>query len=368
MLKRMDTVSLLAQLSGRKPYYFDRVNELLDSKGLVRFRAAVAYARWDGIGLIAERLESFLHGGGEFQSIYGVANGVTTPDSLLYSLYLQELFPSHTYAGAVEDKYINATFHAKFFEFRFEDRIVVMVGSANLTGAGMSRNTEIGAEIQCELGSTVAKRGEMAWRGMQKASRKLTLPFIRSLRKDGELGFEQDKSETRSDKAGKQRLRISAKAKPKPLFSKVLDLDKPTKKSKILAKFDPLSDRPETLYLQVLEYETGAQAAGGVGYQVQLPVATLATFFGVGVDQARKVTFRFSRETIEIQLTHFANNTHRVRLRPLRDVARPAIVKIRRIGEDAYRCSIVRTDRYEEVLETKCVEQTRKGARRWGLE
>lgn len=368
MAKEKQEVSLFVQLSGKKPYYFERVNALLDTKGLLRFRAAVAFARWDGIGLIAERLEAFLKAGGKFQSVYGVANGVTTPDSLLYSLYLQELYPSRTSAGAVEDNFINATFHPKFLEFLFEDRVVVIVGSANLTGAGMSRNTEIGAEIQCGLGSGVAKRGDEAWKEIKKCSQEVTLPLIRNSRMNGGLGVEQEKSETKSSKEGKERLKTGAKASAKPLFSKVLELDLPGKKSKILAKFDPLSVRPKTLYLQVLEYETGAPAKGGVGYQVQLPVATLGTFFGVGLDQTRQVTFRFPGEKIEVQLTHFSNNTHRVRLRPLRDVARPAIVRIRRVGEDNYRCSIVPENQYEGVLAKKCLEQTRKGARRWGLE
>ena len=262
MAKGRKAASLIAQLSGKEKYYFERVNALLDTKGLLRFRVAVAYARWDGIGLIAERLESFLDGGGEFQSIYGVANGVTTPDSLLYSLYLRELSFSHTYAGAVEDRYTNATFHPKFFEFLFEDKVVLIVGSANLTGAGLSRNTEMGVEIECGVGSRLARRGEAAWRGMQRASRQVTLSLIRSSKNRGGLGSEQDESETKSSKAGKQKLRARAVAKPKPLFSRVLDLDKPPKKSKILAGFDPLSDRPKTLYLQVLKYETGAQATG----------------------------------------------------------------------------------------------------------
>lgn len=368
MAKVTEAISLLAQLSGSEPYYFERVNELLDTNGLLRFRAAVAYARWDGIGLIAERLESFMGRGGEFQSIYGVANGVTTPDSLLYSLYLQELFDSHTYAGGVQDKYANATFHPKFFEFKFEDKIVMILGSANLTGAGMSRNTEMGVEIECGLGSKLARHGEAAWKGIRKAAQEVTLPMIRSSMNSDGLGSERDKSETRSDKAGKPRIRTRANTKAKPLFSKVLDLDRPAKKSRILAKLDSLSDRPKTLYLQVMEYETGAQATGGVGYQIQLPVATLATFFGVGADQTRKVTFRFAQETVEVRLTHFANNTHRVRLRPLKDVERPTIVRFRRMGEDEYQCSIVRKRRYEEVLANKCTEQTRRGARRWGLE
>ena len=79
-------------------------------------------------------------------------------------------------------------------------------------------------------------------------------------------------------------------------------------------------------------------------------------------------TFRFVDENLSVHLTHFENNTHRVRLRPLRDIQRPAIVVFRRVGTDDYECSIVPGKDYKKVLATKCTEQTRKGARRWGME
>ena len=84
------SVTLVEQTPAGSNRLYKRVVELLKTSGLERFRAAVAYARWDGIGLIAPQIEEFLESGGEFQSIYGVANGVTTPDSLLYGLYLQD--------------------------------------------------------------------------------------------------------------------------------------------------------------------------------------------------------------------------------------------------------------------------------------
>ena len=105
----------------------------------------------------------------------------------------------------VEDKYANATFHPKFFEFQFADKVIVMVGSANLTGAGMSRNGEMGAEIECGLESEQAKQGEAAWRAMHDMARTVTLPLIRSSRDSGGLGSERGWSETRSNKAGKPR-------------------------------------------------------------------------------------------------------------------------------------------------------------------
>ena len=347
---------------------FQRLNALLRSPGLQRFRAAVAYARWDGIGLIAPRLEYFLQAGGEFQSIYGVANGVTTPDSLLYNLYLQQLFPHHTYAGAMEDAYANATFHPKFFEFKFNDKTIAIAGSANLTGAGMSRNTEIGLELEIPAGHALGKRMDEAWSSMCAASKVVTLPLIRASKLQDDLGSETRQSETSSDKANKPRLTTGVTASPKPLFAKVLGLDKPAKKARILAQLDALTDRPKRLFLEILAYETGAQSAGHQGYQVQLPTATLGAFFGIGDQQSTQVTFRFPNETVRVHLTHFKNKTHRVRLRPVRDVPRPAIVRFERIGQDEYDCRVLTGKRFQDALAKKCTHRTRKGARRWGFE
>src|SRR5690349_21466841 len=129
MAKSHPSVALLEQWPKGTNQLFKRLTTLLQTVGLQRVRIAVAYARWDGIGLIAPQLEDFLDEGGEFQSIYGVANGVTTPDCLLYSLYLQELYKKHTYAGAIEDEYANSIFHPKFFEFKFTERTIVIIGS-----------------------------------------------------------------------------------------------------------------------------------------------------------------------------------------------------------------------------------------------
>ena len=334
----------------------------------MRLRAAVAYARWDGIGLIAPHIESFLKAGGKLQTIYGVANGVTTPDSLLYSLYLQEIYSSHTYAGAVEDEYANATFHPKFFEFQFIEKTIAIIGSANLTGAGMSRNMEMAVEIEFEHGSQLEKHMEHAWVSMYTSSHPVTLSLIRAFKSKGGLGFEHRVNETHFNKKDKPRLRKNVRVNPKPLFARVLDLKNPRKKYRVLEKFDTLTTRPSKLYLQVLSYETGSQSSERIGYQVQLPVATLATFFGVGSQQKKHVAFHFPEETVTVSLTHFKNKTHRIRLKPLRDVIRPAIVKFRRIGIDEYQCSIIPPKDYTMILNNKCTQQTRLGARRWGFE
>ena len=101
---------------------------------------------------------------------------------------------------------------------------------------------------------------------------------------------------------------------------------------------------------------------------VQKSLSTLGPFFSVGLDQTKHVSFRFGDETFTVNMTHFENNTHRVRLRPLRDIERPAIVIFRRVGEDEYHCSVADGRDYARLIAEKCSEQTRAGARRWGVE
>ena len=369
MAKVATQIGLRSQNADSAVYLFERINELLAIEDLERFRIAVAYARWDGLGLFSKQLESFMDAGGEFQAIYGVANGVTTPDALLYSLYLKELYTSHTYAGAVEDKYADAIFHPKLFEFRFCDRTILIVGSANLTGGGLLRNTELVAELEVPHGDPTEAAAEDAWKAVKAASMPITLNRIRDLKKADELADEtEDGGEGKSTKS-KPRLQIKKPVAAKPLFAKVLDIPQPKRRVELLSKLDPVSERPKRLYLQILETETGGSSDGTrAGYQVQLPVAALAAYFGVAENETREAGFQFPRERVVVHLTHFGNNTHRVRLRPILDVTRPCIVIFNRHGNDEYRCDFVPAKDYARVLASKCTEQTRAGARKWGIE
>jgi HKD family nuclease len=357
---------ILLQLTGEKDHLYERLNELLEREDLVRVRMAVAYARWDGIGLIAENLESFLADGGEFQCIYGVNNGVTTPDSFLYSLYLQELYGGHSYAGAVEDAYKNATFHPKFFEFQYKDETIAVIGSANLTGGGLARNAELCVEVSADNGSDFVKSLENCWDGISASAIEIDLDRVRKLAVKKELGSEEDEEPEAKGKVAKPAIGVDVKLAKKPLFEKILDVEQTAKKAKLLTSLDPLTDKPRFLYLEIFETETGG-SGGNKGYQVQLPAATLPAYFGLGPYEDKLATFHFSGEDIEAHFTHFYNNTHRVRLRPILDVERPAVLRFERIAANEYSCKIYPKNDHAAVLAAKCDQQTRAGARRWGI-
>jgi HKD family nuclease len=343
------------------------LKSLLNEPGLQRVRVATAYARWDGIGLISNELEKFVAQGGIFETIYGAGNGVTTPDSLLYGLYLKELYPTNVVALLVEDKYANSIFHPKLFAFKFSTFSIAVVGSANLTGGGLVRNSEVAVQIRGSTGGALEKDLDQTWNKLVQLALPVTPKRVREIMKGENAGSEADQRENLPKGTGKPYLKTGPKTAPKPLFKTVLSVKNPTKKAKILSKLDSISEKPARLYLQIFDTETGG-SGGNPGYQVQLPVATLGAYFGVGETQTKKAEFRFKDETVETNLTHFENHTHRVRLKPILQIPRPAVLVFERVAEDVYDVRPVRPARYATSLASKCTQQSRAGSRRWGLE
>jgi HKD family nuclease len=342
---------------------YRRVLEHLRDPRLQRFRAIVAYVRWEGLSILADAIEQLLANGGRVDTIFGVDNGVTTPDALLYAHYLQRRFTGYRLAGVFEWPYSNSIFHPKLFQFDFQDRCIAIVGSANLTGGGIFRNHELCTEFTVEPGEPLVRDLRRVWRVCAKDVTPITPSLIRRLTRNARLSSERTPIE-QAERGATPWKRLKVRTPPKrkkPLFAKILTTSDVLTKHEVLAEADSLSEKPRRLYLQIL-HETGG------GHQVQLPVATLGAFFGVGKGQSKRVEFQFGNEITQVHLTHFGNNTHRVRLRPLQAVPRPAVVVFSRSTADRYRCTIVPRSSYRRVLSAKCREQTRRGSRKWGLE
>lgn len=358
---------LIAQATHGEETTRERLIQILEDPDLQRARFAVAYARWEGIGLFSSSIEDLLARGGRFESIYGAGNGVTTPDALYYGLLLRQLFPTRTYAGFVEDEYANATFHPKYYEFRYSDKIVLIVGSSNLTGAGFQRNSEVSVEVTFARGGPDEKALEVYWSAIKKGATLVALDHVARIASMSGSGKE-GKSPTELLKAGKPHLPASTKPRPRPLFQKILNLESPTqaKKDKLLSEFSAISDRPKHLYIQILSRETGGQN-GNSGSAVQLPVATLGAYFGVARNEDRSIRLMFPNGPLDTNITHFSNNTHQVRIHPILSIARPAILHLTRIAENLYDASFIPPNDYQKVLKSKCIHQSRKNSRLWGF-
>jgi HKD family nuclease len=347
---------LLKQISGKSETFRERLVALLKYSDLERVRIAVAFARWDGIGLLSGPLENFLERGGKLESVYGVGNGITTSDALYYGLVLRKLFPGRTYSGFVEDRYANALFHPKYFEFRFASKTIVIVGSANLTGGGLQRNSEVGFEVTFPSGAAGEDSLATYWKTVRALAATTTQAEIQRL---SSLGTGKEGASESNEPSGKPYLAAKADAIKKPLFAKILELPSThkQKKEQLLGEMSELSEKPKHLYLQIMQRETGGQK-GKPGCAVQLPVATLGAYFGIGRAQKKVVIFSFAAENITASIIHNSNHTHQVRLNPIFSVKRPAIIHFERIGNDHYKARFVPGAQYAKVLARRCTEQS----------
>jgi HKD family nuclease len=356
---------LVQQFSGVNEVFRERLEALLDRPGLQRVRIAVAFARWDGIGLLSQKIETLLARGARFESVYGAGNGVTTADALYYGIVLQKQFVKSVYAGLVEDKYQNALFHPKFYEFLYNNDRIVLIGSANLTGGGLCRNTETGVELKIVRGPA-EKQWDIYWESIKSLSATITLNGVQNLSAKPGAGSEKDEEQS-DGKKGKPFLKSKGKTAPKPLFHKILSIKKVSKKKKhdLLGEMPFLTNKPERLYIEVFANETGG-SNGNPGNAVQFPVATLGAFFGVQPNEDRQIKIDFADDSINPKFMHLSNNTHRLRIPQIMSVKRPAIMVLQRIGVDHYTGSFAKS--FKSTIKEKCDQQSRVGSRRWGFD
>lgn len=365
-----DAVLVSQDPEDSRSHTYRLLRQHLRSPDLLRVRVSVAYVTWGGLSLVADDLEVFLSQGKFLETIYGVNNNVTTPDALFYSVYLRKRFKNYRIAQLFSSQYADSEFHPKYLEFQYPDRSVHVVGSGNLTRGGLAANHELGVALTTPSLSEISRDAHLWWERCLKRGQAITPSLIRKLVKSEITGRE---SRGKRNGDGLAALGLRLPSARKPLFDHILEGElSGNSRTKLLENADILSEKPRRLYLQILEKETGGHGNGkeGAGYQVQLPVETLGAFFGVGPGDEAAVRFFFPElsQSVEVQLTHFQNATHRVRLRPLKDVPRPAIVVFERTRElDYFICKIVPPRQYKAVLSKECNQQTTTKSRRWGM-
>ena len=229
----------------------------------------MAYASWGGLSLVANEIEAFLDRNGKVSTIFGVANGVTTPDALCYSIYLKNKFKTYAAPLGLRWDYSDSAFHPKLLEFGYADKRVIVTGSGNLTNGGLAANHEVALVATVPSASDLSESVDTIWNRYEELATAVGSPLIQELSSKKRLGSEE--------KQGRQgeKLGLKLKRAKKPLFAHILGGGSSSKvKRETLTKASELSQKPQRLFLEILG-ETGG------GYQVQLPVETLAAFFGV---------------------------------------------------------------------------------------
>jgi HKD family nuclease len=278
------------------------------------FDFAVAWVRASGIAHLEHSLISFLNKGNQLNVTVGIDLDNTTQEGLDALLKLQingrmTIFVHHNEAGTI--------FHPKLYLFRNRTDAALIVGSNNLTEAGLFKNTEAGLEIRAGINDeivTSALNSIEAWRDTKSGlAKELTPAFLIEL---VENGYVKSEVVLRSEIAAR-----NAASKPKgagliKLF-KSLSITAPIRKSfTSISNGTGVKTKSSTLSKTTTPLKTvsKASATGQVllmrvrksrGTQVQIPLAVMRTPFFTGATQVQSVS---SNVTRGIHATHAARS------------------------------------------------------------
>jgi HKD family nuclease len=176
---------------------------------------AVAWVRGSGMAHLSPQLAGFLRHGGHLSVIVGIDLQNTTLEGLSALLDLEqfgrcETFVYHNEAGSI--------FHPKLYLFRNEEEARLIVGSNNITEAGLYVNVEAGLQVDTKIDATVVIQtldALSSWKNTDsRLARRLDREFLSLLRDQGYLPDEA----TSRERIGRQITETSAR-RAAPLFA-----------------------------------------------------------------------------------------------------------------------------------------------------
>ena len=130
------------------------MNLIADSKW-ESFNFAVAWVRRSGMRHLRAGLESFLARGGSISAIVGIDLQNTTREGLEALLDLERFGAADTYVYYNENA--ASTFHPKIYLLRNKTDASLIVGSNNLTQAGLFTNVEAGLTVTSPVGDKIVQ-------------------------------------------------------------------------------------------------------------------------------------------------------------------------------------------------------------------
>lgn len=176
---------------------------------------AVAWVRASGMAYLSDHLANFLRNGGELSVIVGIDLQNTTREGLQALLDLEqhgrcETYVYHNEAGSI--------FHPKLYLFRNEEEARLIVGSNNITEAGLYVNVEAGLQVDTGVEETVVAQALDAISSWKDTASELAVrldpEFLERLSREG---YVPDEAAART-KLRREGTRRSATGHP-PLFA-----------------------------------------------------------------------------------------------------------------------------------------------------
>ncbi|MEM2130083.1 MAG: phospholipase D-like domain-containing protein [Candidatus Bathyarchaeia archaeon] len=139
-------------------------------------KIAVAYIGLNGFNEISRQVERFLENNKQLHMIVGISNyHITEWQALLALVKLKEKFRNF------KIKYFNnECFHPKLFLFESSELSKIIVGSSNLTGAGLGKNVEANTLIKVmNRGSRILASIQEFWQSIWESAEPLTIDVVR---------------------------------------------------------------------------------------------------------------------------------------------------------------------------------------------
>ena len=133
---------------------------------------AVAWVRASGTAYLAEPLAKFLEHGGQLSVVAGIDLENTTREGLQALLDLEQHGRCETYVYHNES---GSIFHPKLYLFRNEEEARLIVGSNNVTQAGLYVNVEAGLQVETRVDAEVITQVLDAVRAWKNTDSQLAL-------------------------------------------------------------------------------------------------------------------------------------------------------------------------------------------------
>lgn len=362
--------SIIDQVAGRSPLVETLRASLLDPS-FETFCFAVAFVRWSGLYMLDESLQSFARRG-RIDGIVGVDLGGTTADALHY---LSSLPGTRLRICNVANPYI--TFHPKYYIFRGPGAWRAIIGSANLTLGGTFDNMEVSV---CIDGRADEVNPVWApWRRLSRGAAPLAKENLIVVEPGSIPNFVLpvlDPPAVRApDRPAVGRAlgpNITPLTRPPQLPRPPLVGPSHRRSASRSRSAAPTASQRQPITagtgpLPALYLTVGRETGGGT--QLQIPKPVYEDYFGVTPGTYAYAHFYTPAGTIVRQLSAFATSgTYRVRLPFLADVPRPAVARFMRTAQDEYQVDARAQGKrgYASWLR-KCVEQSRSGAKRYGI-
>lgn len=272
---------------------------LIQSKVWKSLDIAVAWVRASGMAHLEVALKEFLHEGNKLSVTVGVDLDNTSKEGLASLLALQKhgaasIFIHHNEA--------NTIFHPKLYLFQNSTHAKLIVGSNNITEAGLFQNTEAGLELELGIDDPIiasARNALETWRDTTSSlAKQLDDDFLAELVANG---YVMDEGALRANAASRKKASRKSTGTATKLFGSVAVTppQKPVASTKpptpplpgnnkgatnpVSAKNSPAPVLPQIGQVLLMRVRTAR------GTQVQIPLAVSRAPFFAGVTQVLSV-------------------------------------------------------------------------------